>query len=68
MCRDREEMGAILPLDASLIDELEVRLMDQSRRREGMFSSLPPEIAPSEEAKFTIDGLNQAIPRMRGVN
>jgi hypothetical protein len=33
MRRDREKVGAALPAHAALIDELEIRLVDERRRR-----------------------------------
>ena len=43
--RDPEEVRAVLPLDLALVDELEVRLVDEGRGLEGVVGALAPQVA-----------------------
>ena len=42
LCRDTEEVRAILPIDLALVNEPHVRLMDQGRRLQGVVRALAP--------------------------
>ena len=63
--RDREEVRTVLPLHASLIHELQIRLVHQRRRRQGMVRTLPPQVAAGQPAQLAVDRLHQAAPRRR---
>ena len=66
--RHREEVRAVLPVDASLIDQLEVGLVDQRRRRQRMIPPLTDEIAPRQTAQLVVNGVHQgAAGRLRAV-
>ena len=60
---DREELGAVLPLDPPLIDEFQIGLVHQGRRRQRVIEPLPLEIAPRQPAQFPINGVEQDAPR-----
>ena len=53
--RDAEEMGAILPLDLSLIDQTQVRFVDQRGRLQGMIRVLPPHVAVRQAMQFALN-------------
>ena len=45
---DGEEMGSPLPLDAGLVDELEIGFVNESRRLEGVIGALAAEMSRSQ--------------------
>jgi hypothetical protein len=57
----REELGTVVPLDASLIDQPEESVVDQRGGRQRMVRTLSPKVASREPSQFVINGLNQAI-------
>jgi hypothetical protein len=57
--RDREEMSAALPAHAALIDELEIRLVDERRRGKRMVAALTPQVAPGQATQFAVNGVHQ---------
>ena len=62
---DRKEMRAVLPAHAPLIDEPQIRLVHERRRRQRMVGALPPQVAPRQSAHLRIDRLHQAVARRR---
>lgn len=61
--RDGKEVGAVLPLCRSLIDQLDVRLVHQSRRLERVVRPLLGEISSRLRAQFRVDQRDQTIER-----
>ncbi len=63
--RHTEEVSAVLPLDALLVDELEVRLVDQGRGLKGVAGALPPHLRRCSPAKLAVDERHQLFERLR---
>jgi hypothetical protein len=61
--RHRKEMRAILPLHVTDIDELQVRLVDQSGCLKGVASTFMPHVAPGDAAKLGMDHGNELLER-----
>src|SRR5262245_47228394 len=53
--RHTKEVRAILPIDLALVDEPDVRLMDQGRRLQGVVRALVPQLAGGHPAKLRVD-------------
>ena len=56
-------MRAILPIGVMLIDESQVRFVDQSRRLQEVPRPLPPKVGRRSSAEFLMNHTNQFIPR-----
>jgi hypothetical protein len=61
--RKREEVRAILPLNAPQIDQADERFVDQSRRLESVIAPLASELEPGETAKLLMDDWHQLVER-----
>jgi hypothetical protein len=61
--RNTEEMRTILPVDAPLIDEPDVHLMNESRWRQRVVGPLVPELARGNPTKLRIDQWQHLIER-----
>jgi hypothetical protein len=59
--RNREKMGAILPLHAFVVHQAHVRLIYESRRLQAVTGALASHVAPCEAAEFVIDDRGQPI-------
>jgi hypothetical protein len=64
MCGDPEEMRAILPPHMSLIDQLQVGVVNECRGLERVARPLPAKVMVSETAKFTIHCVKQLVSRV----
>jgi hypothetical protein len=60
---DRKEVGAVLPLNPPLIDELQIRLVNQGGRRQRVIGPFALEIAARQPAQFRVNGVNETAPR-----
>jgi hypothetical protein len=60
---DREELGAVLPLDPPLIDELQVGLVDEGGGRQGVIGPLPLQVAAGQPSQLRVDGVEQDAAR-----
>ena len=56
---DREEMGAVAPIDPGLIDELEKRLVHQRRGLERVTGSLLAHVLLSQPAQVLVNHVDQ---------
>jgi hypothetical protein len=61
--RQREEVRAILPIGVTLVDESQVRFMDQSRRLQEVSRPLPTKAHRRPTAEFLMNHTNQFIAR-----
>ena len=61
--RDTKEMRSILPIDLALVDEPDVRLMNEGRRLQGVVGPLAPKLARGNAAKLRIDEWQQLVER-----
>ena len=61
--RQREEVRAILPIGVTLVDESQVRFVDQSRRLQEVPRPLPPKAGRRPTAEFLMNHTNQFVPR-----
>ena len=61
--RNREKVGAILPLHALVIHQAHVGLIDQSRRLQAVTGALAFHVAPREAMEFVIDDGRQPVER-----
>jgi hypothetical protein len=61
--RDTKEVRAILPIDLALVDEPEVRLMNQGRRLQRVVRTLAPKLACGHPAKLRVDEWQQLTER-----
>jgi len=52
---DAEEVAAILPLDASLVDETQIRLVHQRRRLQRVIGPLAAKMGAGQPAQLVID-------------
>ncbi len=59
-----EEVGAVLPLHAALIDQPQVDLVDQRRRRQGVFGPLAAEERPRHPPQVVVDDRRQRLERL----
>ena len=57
-------MGALLPLDSRLIDELEVSLVNEGRRAERMVFALGSEPVVRDALEFLVHESHEAIERL----
>jgi hypothetical protein len=55
LCRDRKEVSAVVPLYMLLLDEPEVRFIDQSRCLQRVANMFSTHIAISHPAQFPIN-------------
>jgi hypothetical protein len=62
--RDAEEVRAVLPLHLALVDELEVRLVDEGGGLEGVVGALAPQVARGELMQFAVDEREQVLQRV----
>ena len=62
---DREEVAAVLPGDARLVDEAEIRLVDDGRRLERVARALSPELALGDLAQLRIDERHEPLDGRR---
>jgi hypothetical protein len=56
-----EELGAILPLDLTDIDQPEIRLINQSRGLQRMTGTLSRHVSPCGPVQFPIDQWKQLL-------
>ena len=56
-------MGAILPLGVSLIDEPEIRLVDECSRLERVVGAFAAQIVTREPAQFVVNQRHQFLER-----
>ena len=61
--RDTKEVRAILPIDLALVNEPDVRLMDQGRRLQGVVGALAPKLARGDAAELGVDEGQQLTER-----
>jgi hypothetical protein len=61
--RDREEVGAIAPVGSRLIDELEVRLVDERSRRKRPALGAGDELPVCNRAKLLVQERDELIHR-----
>jgi hypothetical protein len=54
-------MCAVLPVDTSLIDQLQVGLVDQCGGLEGVVGSFPPQLARCDAAQLVVNERQQSI-------
>jgi hypothetical protein len=59
ICRNRKEMRATLPLHTPLIDQLQVRLVDERGGRQRVVGPLSAEVATGQPAQFAVHSLDQ---------
>jgi hypothetical protein len=59
--RDREEVGTVLPVGVALIDQLEVRLVDDGRRLQTIGPPLASEMPRCDRAKLVMHERNQLV-------
>ena len=55
LCRDTKEVRSILPIDLALVDESDVRLMNEGRRLQGVVGALAPKLARGNAPELPID-------------
>jgi hypothetical protein len=60
--RQREEVRAILPISLTLVDQSQVRFVDQGRRLERVPWPLAPEAGCRPAAELLIDDRDQLVP------
>jgi hypothetical protein len=61
--RDTKEVRAIPPIDLALVDEPDVRLMDQGCWLQGVVGPLTPKLAPGHPAELGVDEWQQLTER-----
>src|ERR1700722_9011760 len=61
--RNREKMGAILPLHAFIIHQTHVRLVDQGCCLQAVAGPLTSHVAPRQAVQFAIDDGSQPVER-----
>jgi hypothetical protein len=59
--RDGKEMRAVLPANISLIDEAQIRLVNERRRLERVVGAFAPARARRDPAQFPVHERNQGI-------
>src|SRR5262245_4697228 len=57
-------MGAVLPVDSSLIDEFEVRLAHESRRLKRPRAPFTRQVPRRDRPQFLVDDGDQAVKRL----
>ncbi len=62
---DAEEMGAVLPGGGALIDQPQIRFVDEAGRLQGVIGAFSLEILARELAQFFVDERHQASRRFR---
>ena len=60
---NRKEMRAVLPPDLSLVDQLEIRLVDKGRGGERVVGALAAQVTARQPAQFVVDGVDQTASR-----
>ena len=58
---DPEKVRPVLPSHAPLIDQLEIRLVDQRRGRQRVIGALPPQAAAGPPAQLLIHDFHQEV-------
>jgi len=58
---DAEEMGAVFPIDAGLIDQLEVGLVDEGGGLECVIGALAAHVGTGDAAEFVVDERQKLI-------
>jgi hypothetical protein len=61
LCRDRKEVGSVMPLHMLLLDEPEVCFIYQSSRLQRVANTLSAHVAMGQPAQFLIDERQQAV-------
>ena len=56
-------MRAVLPVDAPLIDQLYVRLVDQGRRLQRAVAALVGEMAAGDDVQLVVDERDELVER-----
>jgi len=56
-----EKVGSVLPLHALDVDQLEIRLVDEGRRREGMARPLPAQALVGPAPQVVVDQRKQLV-------
>src|SRR5262249_3691966 len=62
--RDSEEVRAVDPLHARLIDKLQVRFVNQARRAERVTAALVPELPGRVPAKLVVEQRHESVERV----
>ena len=62
--RDAEEVRAVLPLDAPLADQLEVRLVDERRALQRVADRFSRQVPSRNRAQLLVDERHQLIERL----
>lgn len=60
--RHTEEVSTVSPLDALLVNELQVRLVHQGCRLKGVIGALPPHLRLCPSAKLVVNEPNSLRP------
>ncbi len=63
LCGDPEEMRPIPPIDLALIDESQIRFVDERRRLQGVARPLTTKLAPRDAAQLGVHERQQLIER-----
>ncbi len=63
LARQGKEVGAILPMHMSLINQSQVSFVDQSRSLQGVTTILPPHVMVSKPVQFFINEVRQLVER-----
>src|SRR6476620_6796275 len=63
LSRDTKEMCAILPIDLALVNQSNVRLMDQGRRLQGVIGPLPSKLPRGDATELRVDEWQQLTER-----
>ena len=62
---DGEEVTAVLPVHPRLVDETEIRLVDERGRLERVAAALLSEVTPGELPELGVDERHQLLERRR---
>jgi len=61
--RDTKEVGSILPIDLTLVDQPDVHLMNEGRRLQGVVGSFAPQLPRGNAPELRVDERQQLIER-----